>query len=298
MKIVAVVQNKGGVGKTTISRLLAEWFGRRSIRALVVDLDPQCNLSQRFLKMDIDPSHPDGVAPPLHDDFNPEDAEETWSGRSSSADIYYQGEVYPYPTPWETLEIIPGEGDKLRSIELVSADEVVDRVHDRLRHFLGLPEVQENYEVCIIDTSPSKGPLTISAVRAASGLVIPVKLEPQSIEGLYGMMQLWRREQRKRTEQDPLQILGILPNMFRRVALHEGMLDTLLSDASVSPFMAAPLHERIAFAEADHWPEDEPPRHPQARPKSVFDLSERDPARTEAETFCRSIQQKLLGEGR
>ena len=50
MRVVAVVQNKGGVGKTTVTRLLAEYFARKPLRVLGLDLDPQCNFSRRFSK--------------------------------------------------------------------------------------------------------------------------------------------------------------------------------------------------------------------------------------------------------
>ena len=290
MKILATVQNKGGVGKTTVARLLAEWFGRRGVRTLVLDLDSQCNLSQRFLRMDFEPTDPDGVLPPLHPDFDTAAAEDGWHGRSSSADVYFSGEVFPYPTKWAALDILPGEGHKLREIEMVRAEDVKDKVHDRLRRFLSMPEVQNEYQLTLIDTSPSKGPLTVSAVRAATDLIIPIKLEPQSIEGLFGMLQLWRRENRKRTDSDELRILCIQPNLFRKgVALHEGLLANLLSDESVAPFLAEHrLHQRIAFAESDH---------PDADPKSVFDLKEKDPARREAQNFCRSVERKLFPSG-
>jgi chromosome partitioning protein len=290
MKILATVQNKGGVGKTTVARLLAEWFGRRGVRTLVLDLDSQCNLSQRFLRMDFEPTDPDGVLPPLHPDFDIESADHGWRGRSSSADVYFSGEVFPYPTRWAALDILPGEGHKLREIEMVRAEDVKDKVHDRLRRFLSMPEVQAEYQLTLIDTSPSKGPLTVSAVRAATDLIIPVKLEPQSIEGLFGMLQLWRRENRKRTENDELRILCIQPNLFRKgVALHEGLLANLMSDESVAPFLAAHrLHQRIAFAESDH---------PDADPKSVFDLKEADPARQEAERFCQDVERRLFPSG-
>jgi len=290
MKILATVQNKGGVGKTTVARLLAEWFGRRGVRTLVLDLDSQCNLSQRFLRMDFEPTDPDGVLPPLHPDFDTESSDHGWHGRSSAADVYFSGEVFPYPTKWAALDILPGEGHKLREIEMVRAEDVKDKVHDRLRRFLSMPEVQAEYQLTLIDTSPSKGPLTVSAVRAATDLIIPVKLEPQSIEGLFGMLQLWRRENRKRTENDELRILCIQPNLFRKgVALHEGLLANLMSDESVAPFLAAHrLHQRIAFAESDH---------PDADPKSVFDLKEAEPARQEAERFCRDVERRLFPSG-
>jgi chromosome partitioning protein len=285
MKILVTVQNKGGVGKTTVCRLLSEYLTLQGKRVLGIDLDSQCNFSRRFLTMDIDSTDPDGIMPPIHPEFNDEDVD--WDGRSSSADIYYTGEVLPYPTNIQGMQILPGNGSQLRSVELVRSDEVKEKVHDRLNLFLSQKDVQALYDVVIVDTSPSKGPLTISAMRAATHIIIPTTMEPQTIEGLHGMLQLWRRETKKRKKGDELKIIGILTNMFRKgVALHEGLYQTLATDPGiVDLLLPIKLGQRIAFAEADHH---------MANPQSVFKLSEKDPARVEAEVICKYITEKLF----
>jgi chromosome partitioning protein len=285
MKIIATVQNKGGVGKTTICRLLSEYLCRRQKRVLGIDLDSQCNFSRRFLTMEIDGTDRDGVLPPIHPDFN-EKEDRDWDGRSSSADIFYSGQAMPYPTRIQGLELMPGNGALLRAVELVRAEEVKEKVHDRLRAFLCHEDVSALYDVVIIDTSPSKGPLTVSAMRAATHIIIPTTMEPQTIEGLHGMLQLWRRETKRRRRGEDLKIIGILPNMFRKgVALHEGLYQTLANDPGiVDLLMPVKLGLRIAFAESDH---------PMSDPKSVFDLPERDPARMEAEAICRQVLEKM-----
>jgi ATPases involved in chromosome partitioning len=284
MKVLVTVQNKGGVGKTTVCRLMSEYLSRHGKRVLGIDLDSQCNFSRRFLNMDIDGTDPDGILPPIHPDFD--DSDEDWDGRSSSADIYYSGQALPYPTLLDRMEILPGNGSNLRSVELVTAENVQEQVHNRLSQFLSQEDVKALYDIVIVDTSPSKGPLTISAVRAATHLIIPTSMEPQTIEGLLGMLQLWRRETRRRQTGDELKIIGILPNMFRKgVALHEGMFQSLQNDPGIADLlMPMKLGQRIAFAESDHH---------LATPKSVFDLSAKDPAREEAEIVCKYILEKL-----
>jgi chromosome partitioning protein len=285
MRVLAIVQNKGGVGKTTVARLLSEYFANRNLRVLGIDLDPQCNYSRRFLTMQLDPTDPDGIIPPLHSDYDP--IEDTgWNGRSASADIFYDGTVVPYGTRYSSLDILPGHGSRLRNVELVRAEHVITQVHDRIRQFLHHEDVTKSYDLVILDTSPSKGPLTVSAVRAATHLLIPTTMEPQPIEGLYGMLQLWRREQGKRRPSEALQIVGILPNMFRKgVALHEGLFASLQNDQAIAPFLT-PCHlaQRIAFAESDHA---------NAAPPSVFELSSRDLARKEAEAVCGYVMTSL-----
>src|SRR4051794_16505053 len=85
MKVIVPTNNKGGVGKTKVSILLAEYLSL-SKKVLVIDFDPQCNFSRRFLKMENDPSSPSGVLPPIHHDYNENDPDCCdWDGRSSIA---------------------------------------------------------------------------------------------------------------------------------------------------------------------------------------------------------------------
>lgn len=283
MKVITVAQNKGGTGKTTVARLLAEYFSQKGLRVVGIDLDPQCSFSQRFVAMDSDPTDPDGILPPVHPDYDPSDAGD-WNGRSSIADIFFGKEVVPYPTRLPNLDLLVGNGERLRKVELVTEDQVKDRVHDRLAQFLAIPDVAQNWDLAIIDTSPSKGPLTVSAIRAATHLLIPTIMEQQSIEGLRGMLQLWRRENRGRTK--PLEIIGILPNKFRRnVALQVGIRESLAADPSVASLLIPhSLGLRAAFAEADH---------PEAEPHSVFELGGSNEAKEEATAMAAFVARKV-----
>ena len=189
MKIIAVVNNKGGVGKTTISKLLAEYFSHvRGKRTLAIDMDPQTNFSNRFLRMEIDPYQQEGKIPPIHPDYdmeNPDPDTINWDGRSSIAGIFFGELVFPYPSYIKNLEIIPSYSARLLLAEAVTREDVVEKVYDQLSAFLNLEEVKNSYDQIIIDTPPSKGPLTISVVRAATDLLIPSLMEPQPIEGIY-----------------------------------------------------------------------------------------------------------------
>lgn len=287
LKIVTVAQHKGGVGKTTWVRILAEYFATvRGIRVLLLDLDPQCNLSQRFLEMDNDPLSPEGVLPPIHPDYDVKH-DRDWAGRSSIADIFYGRLMVPYPTYITGIDMLPGNGQDLRLVEQQRPAEIKERVLNRLNEFLLTPEVQQAYDIVIVDTPPSKGPLTQSALRASTHVLIPMVLEPQSQEGLVGMLAFWRAERRVRTPDNPLNILGILPNMYRRVALHAGVLEALRRDEVLAEYVLPfEVSQRVAFAESDHWA---------ARPKSVLQLSITDEARREAELVCRHIEGEVFG---
>ncbi len=290
MKVIVPTNNKGGVGKTKVSMILAEYFSHlKKVKTLAIDFDPQCNLSRRFIKMELDPSSPQGYYPPLHPDYNPNDPKEdqTWDGRSSIANIFFGKPVIPYPTFIENLDIAPAHADQLLLAEAVRRTEIAEKVYKQLHKFLSCPEVGREYEIIIVDTAPSKGPLTISAIGAATHIIIPSIMEAQPIQGIYGMMQLWMQESLKREEGRPLELVGILPNIFRQNNLHKDMLESLKNNPSISKYiMPVSLGQRVAFAEVDV---------DGALPRSVFDLPNNDLAKQEAIRMCEFVEKKVFG---
>jgi len=237
--------------------------------------------------MEIDPVDTQGVLPPLHPDFDPNDsASEAWDGRSSIADIFYGDPVYPYATHIPTLEIAPGHSAKLLTAEAVRKSEVSEKVHQQLKLFLDLPDVKQAYDIIVIDTPPSKGPLTISVVKAATHILIPSIMEPQPIEGVFGMLQLWKQEQLQRSAHNPLQLIGILPNMFRQVRLHQDLLKELENNNTISEYVLPhSLGQRTIFSEMDA----EGASH-----SSVFSLPDTNKAKLEALAVCQLLAEKVL----
>lgn len=284
MKILCVSQNKGGVGKSSICKLISVGMAMKGLRVLAIDLDAQCNLSKRFLAMHRDPAAPDGASPPTHPEYNPEE-DHDWDGFSSSACIYTGRMVVPYPTAIENLQILPGDGPSLREVELVNKEDVVARVHETLRMFLRKKEVMETFDIVVIDTPPSKGPLVQSAIRAATHVLVPTQMEPNSIEGLEGMFAMWLKESKYRDASDGINLVGILPNMVQNTSLHDGMKISLMNDESLGPMMLpVQLGRRTAFAETDHE---------SARPGSVFQLQPKELARQEAEELLEVVAERM-----
>lgn len=290
MKIIAPTNNKGGVGKTKLSILLAEYMSIvLKKRVLAIDFDPQCNFSQRFLKMEVDPASPQGFMPPIHPDYDPNNHEDKdWDGRSSVADIFYKQGVIPYPTYIENMDIMPGHAEKLLEAEAVRRNEVVEKVHKQLGLLLNAPDVQESYDVAIIDTAPSKGPLTVSVVKAATHIVIPSVMEEQPIQGIYGMLQLWMQESLRREKARPLELIGVLPNMFRAINLHKDMLHCLQQNQAIAKYiLPVKLGQRAAFAEVDAEG---------AIPKTVFDLPDSNSAKQEAIEVCEFLTKRIFND--
>lgn len=288
MEVIAFVNNKGGVGKTTCSKLMAEYLSKRkNLRTLCIDFDPQCNFSHQYLHMEIDPAAPEGLIPPIHPDFDPTDpVDMEWDGRSSIAEIFYGQGVVPYPTYVEKMDIAPGHADKLLTAESVRRSEVVEKVHKQLAQFLNSPDVNAAYDCVVIDTAPSKGPLTISVIKAATHIVIPSVMEEQPVQGIYGMLQLWMQESLMRDKSRPLNLIGILPNMFKQTRLHRDILTSLQDNSSIGKYvLPVKFSQRIVFAEVDAA---------DSNPRSIFDYPAQHVAVAEAEEVCSHIAERIF----
>ncbi len=288
MKVIAFVNNKGGVGKTTCSKLMAEYLSKvKKIPTLGIDFDPQCNFSHQYLKMEIDPAAPEGLMPPIHPDYATDDPDHIdWDGRSSISEIFYGQGVVPYPTYLQHLDLAPGHAEKLLAAEAVRKSEVVDKVHKQLANFLNSEDVKAAYDAVVIDTAPSKGPLTVSVMKAATHIVIPSVMEEQPVQGIYGMLQLWMQESLAREKDRPLKLIGILPNMFKQTRLHKDILKCLQENPAISKYvLPVSLSQRIVFAEIDAE---------EANPRSIFDYSVSHVAKQEAEEVCAYITERIF----
>jgi len=288
-KIIVNATHKGGEGKTTNSIMLAEYSAIiLGLKTLIIDMDPQANFSGRYIKMEYDPANKGGKIPALHPDFEPE-IDKDWDGRSTIANIFYGQEVVPYPTAIKNLEILPAHSIKLQEAEAVTKNEVLEKVHLQLKRFLQLKDVQNSYDIIIIDTPPSKGPLTIAAIKAATHLVIPAQMEQFSIEGIYGMLQLWKQETYSRNKEHPLTLVGILPNQVRDINLHKNFKGHLTNTKEIGKYvMPHTIKKRAIYTEI---------LVENADPRSIFELSKNDIARQEYESACNYIMDKVMNNG-
>jgi chromosome partitioning protein len=287
--IVVNATHKGGEGKTTNSIMLAEYAALiLGIRTLIIDMDPQANFSGRYARMEYDPAYKGGKIPPLHPDYEPE-VDKDWNGRSGIANIFYGEEVIPYPTAIAKLELLPAHSMKLQEAESVTKNEVLEKVHLQLKRFLELEGIQSGYDVIIIDTPPSKGPLTIAAIKAATHLVIPAQMEQFSIEGIYGMLQLWKQESYSRSKNNQLELIGILPNQIRDVKVHRELLADLKTRENTARYvMPLMVKKRTIYTEI---------LTEEANPKSIFELPESNIARIEYQQACHYIMERVLNHG-
>lgn len=287
LKVLTIANHKGGVAKTTLAKLLTEYFVRAGLRVLGMDIDPQCNFSIRFIQM------AEEGAPPIHPDFDPND--ELWSelaypppGYWSIAEFFRLGYVEPYATEYENLRFIPSHKKSLTTfLEQVNRANIDDAVINHMRGMLSMEYYQEEFDVVVIDTPPQTSALTASAVRAATHLLIPTELQEDSISGMADMAALWQNE--NATRQDaPLNLVGILPTKFdKRSAAQCNTLESLernehLRNKLISPAMR--YLQTYANSSATY-----------SNPRSLFDKHESTQARIEAEAFCQAIYERVFG---
>ena len=212
--VLVVANNKGGVGKSLISQLIATYIAfKKNKKVLALDFDPQGNMSYRFLR-DTRIRDLSNYKPPLHPAYNPNDPEdEDWNGRSSALDMWTSNPVVPYPTDLKNLEILPSDASLIKDVESFEYSDSLEDIVKRPYDFFAMDEFIEcGYDLIIIDTPPAKGPLTQSAIRAATHVLIPLELSNKSLQGLAGMVDLVNRQNVYRPSSSQAKIIGLLKN--------------------------------------------------------------------------------------
>lgn len=184
-KIIAIANQKGGVGKTTTTVNLAAALGVLEKKVLLIDADPQANASSG-LGIDVD-SIEYGTYEILEHTISAKEAIVTTSSPN--------------------VDLIPAHID-LVAIEI----ELVDKENREYMLRESLKEIRDDYDYILIDCAPSLGLITLNALSAADSIIIPIQCEYFALEGLGKLLNTIKSVQKIHNSE--LEIEGLLLTMF------------------------------------------------------------------------------------
>ena len=189
--IVAITNQKGGVGKTTTAINLAAALGMKGLRTLLVDLDPQANSSMSFVDVH-------GLERSVYDAL---------------------------VEPGISLEDVIVPADKTRSLSVAPANIALAKLEAKLLgeldgHFRlkdSLDKVKDRYDYIVIDTPPTLGLITVNALVAASHVIIPIQSSYFALEGTDDLLETIDKVKARANPE--LQILGAVITLYDKRTL-------------------------------------------------------------------------------
>jgi chromosome partitioning protein len=217
-RVISFANQKGGVAKTTTTLNLGVAFAEKGLKVLLIDLDPQGNLT-------------------MSQGLNPDSIDRSMF------------DVLVHRLPMQEV-IKHAEVDlAVSSIDLAGAELALSSMIGRERALeKSLIEVKGGYDYVLIDTPPSLGLLTINALVASNGVIVPVQCEYLSLRGL---VQLENTLSMIRENLNPsVEIEGILPTMYDSRTLHSREAVEILQENFGDLVFDTKIRKTVRYAEA------------------------------------------------
>jgi chromosome partitioning protein len=224
-KIIAIANQKGGVGKTTTAINLGGCLGVLEYKTLIVDSDPQANATSG---VGLDPSSAGNIYDCIINDANPRD--------------------FIVKTDNPNLDILPSH------IDLVGAElEMINLPNREHKLKNALDKVKDDYDFIIIDCSPSLGLITVNSLVAADSVMIPVQCEYFALEGLGKLLNTIKIVQGRLNSN--LEIEGIVLTMYdTRLRLSNQVVDEVKTHFQELVFDTV-IHRNTKLGEAPSYGE-------------------------------------------
>ncbi|MDH3227035.1 MAG: AAA family ATPase [Thermoleophilia bacterium] len=217
-RTIVLANQKGGVAKTTTTLNLGVALAEKGRRVLAIDLDPQSNLS---MSQGIDIEN---LQATMYD---------VLTGAKPLRDVIHRREI----------------DIAVAGIELASAELALSSQMGRERALQrAIKAVEKSYDYILIDTPPSLGLLTINALVAADGVIVPVQCEYLSLRGLAQLRDTLAQVQEHLNPD--VEILGILPTMYDGRTIHGREAVSLLKQHFGRLVFRTRVGKTIRFAEA------------------------------------------------
>jgi chromosome partitioning protein len=211
---IAVLSQKGGTGKTTVVRTLADVLARVEVRTLAVDLDPQGNLSDYF---DLPPECEPTIADVL-------------AGTATAREAIHEG-VIPASLSLAETELMLG-----------------GRIGREMTLRRALAKVQGEYEIVLVDCPPSLGLLTVNALVAADHALVSAEAQYFALQGVEQAMEVI--EIARDSLNDELGLVGVLLNLADMRTVHSREAKASLEERFGEKVFDTVVRSSIAYAES------------------------------------------------
>src|SRR5215831_7466078 len=253
-RVIAMVNNKGGVGKTTCALNIAAGLARKDRRVLIIDVDPQANASLVLL------------------------GSKLFELPRSIYDVLLEQDRHIreiiVATPIAGLDLAPSQ------TSLANAELNLASIRGRERVLRrGMAQGLEGYHYVLIDCPPSLGLLTINALLAASEVYIPIAMTYLALEGVGQVMDAIEAVKRD-LDHSTLAITGVIPTFFDgRTRLSKEILQSIRNYFGAVVF-AISIRKNVKLDEA------------QSHHQSIFDYAPRSVGALEFESLVEEVMQR------